>query len=216
MPAGPPPLAAAYEDRIAVVAEGLGARMTAATIARLAAWFDLLAAWNAKIDLTAAKSPDELVDLMLADALVLAHHERPGETVVDVGSGAGAPGLALHIVRPDLHVTLVEPAQKRVAFLRTASGQVPAADSGSLRILRTRIEDLESPRFACAVSRATFAPKAWLELAARLVSPEGAAWVLLAREDPPKIAGWQISVDEIYVWPLTRAKRRAVRYKVAV
>src|SRR5882672_5589799 len=123
MPAAPP-LAAAYEDRIAVVAEGLGAQMTEATIARLCTWFDLLAAWNAKIDLTAAKNPDELVDLMLADALMLARHEPEGEAVVDVGSGAGGPGLALYLVRPDLHVTLVEPAQKRVAFLRTASGQI--------------------------------------------------------------------------------------------
>jgi 16S rRNA (guanine527-N7)-methyltransferase len=216
MPAAPPPLAAVYENRIAVVAETLGVPMTGATIARLAAWFDLLAAWNAKIDLTAAKSPDELVDLMLADALLLARHEPEGETVVDVGSGAGGPGLALHLARPDLHVTLVEPAQKRVAFLRTASGQLSGVGAGSLRILRTRVEDLRGPRFACAVSRATFAPEAWLELAAGLVAPEGAAWVLLAREDPPKVAGWHITVDQIYVWPLTRAKRRAVRYKLAV
>src|SRR5882724_5137963 len=92
------PLATAYLDRISAVAEGLGAPLAEATIARLAAWFDLLAAWNAKIDLTAARDPDELADIMLADALVLARHEAKGATVVDVGSGAGGPGLGLYLL----------------------------------------------------------------------------------------------------------------------
>src|SRR5215468_5722896 len=161
MPGAPPPLATAYHDRIAIVAKGLGARISEPTIARLSAWFDLLVAWNAKIDLTAAKGPDELVDLMLADALVLARHEPEGETLVDVGSGAGGPGLALYFVRPDLRVTLVEPLQKRVAFLRTAGADVPR---GSLSVVRARAEDMPARggSFQCAISRATFAPETWL------------------------------------------------------
>lgn len=229
MPGAPTPLATAYHDRISAVAKGLGARISGPTIARLAAWFDLLVAWNAKIDLTAAKSPDELVDLMLADALVLARHEPAGETLVDIGSGAGGPGLALYLVRPDLRVTLVEPLQKRVAFLRTAGaetrgsvGEEPPADAhsghrGSLAVVRARAEDMpgRSASFQCAVSRATFAPETWLETATALVAPGGGAWVLLAREAPPRADRWEISVDESYEWPLTRAKRRAVRYKLA-
>jgi 16S rRNA (guanine527-N7)-methyltransferase len=239
MPGAPTPLATAYHDRISAVAEGLGARISKPTIARIAGWFDLLVAWNAKIDLTAAKSADELVDLMLADALVLARHEAEGAAVVDVGSGAGGPGLALHLIRPDLHVTLVEPLQKRVAFLRTAGaqaggvslgnalsvGQAGGASSGkassgggSLTVIRARAEDIapRAPSFDCAVARATFAPDVWLERAAPLVKPGGAAWVLLAREEPPQSSRWEISADESYVWPLTRANRRAVRYKLAV
>lgn len=227
MPGAPPPLATAYHDRIATVAKGLGARISEPTIARIAAWFDLLVAWNAKIDLTAAKGPDELVDLMLADALVLARHEPSGETLVDVGSGAGGPGLALYLVRPDLRVTLVEPLQKRVAFLRTAGAEPPAlapappagADvpRGSLTVVRARAEEMPArgASFQCAVSRATFAPETWLETARALVAEGASAWVLLAREPPPQAAGWEISVDESYEWPLTRAKRRAVRYKLA-
>jgi 16S rRNA (guanine527-N7)-methyltransferase len=219
MPGAPPPLATGYRDRISAVAERLGASLAEATIARIAVWFDLLAAWNAKIDLTAARNPDELADLMLADALVIARHEPKGATVVDIGSGAGGPGLGIYLVRPDLHVTLVEPLQKRVAFLRTAAAQAggdPFA-RGSLTVLRARGEVVaaRASRFGSAVSRATFAPDTWLELAARLVAPGGGAWVLLAREPPPAPPGWEISVDESYEWPLTRAKRRALRYKLA-
>jgi 16S rRNA (guanine527-N7)-methyltransferase len=225
---GPSPLATAYRDRISAVADGLGARISGPTIARIAAWFDLLVAWNAKIDLTAAKSPDELADLMLADALVLARHEPEGEVVVDVGSGAGGPGLALYLIRPDLRVTLVEPLQKRVAFLRAASAIVGRApEGGSLVVERARAEEIatriqspgaakRSAPFACAIARATFAPEVWLERATELVAPGGSAWVLLARDPPPRAPRWEISVDETYEWPLTRANRRAVRYKLAV
>jgi 16S rRNA (guanine527-N7)-methyltransferase len=85
-------------------------------------WLDRLEEWNARVDLTAARSTEELVDLMLADAFVVAPRIPRGVRVVDVGSGAGAPGLAIALLRPDLPVTLVEPLGKRVAFLRTVIG----------------------------------------------------------------------------------------------
>ena len=119
MPAALKPLGAGFLPRISAVARGLGATLDDDASARIAAWFDLIATWNAKVDLTAARSADELADLMLADALVVARHEPRERAVVDVGSGAGGPGLALYLARPDLRVTLVEPLQKRVAFLRS-------------------------------------------------------------------------------------------------
>src|SRR5258706_10248738 len=123
MPGALKPLGAGFLPLISAVATGLAAAVDAAVAAQVADWLDLVATWNAKVDLTAARSPEELVDLMLADALVLARREPPGRNVVDVGSGAGGPGLALHFARPDLSLTLVEPLQKRVSFLRTGSGQ---------------------------------------------------------------------------------------------
>src|SRR5258706_6321931 len=123
MPGALRPLGAGLLPLISAVASALGAAVDEEAAARIVTWLDLVATWNAKVDLTAARSPEELVDLMLADALVLARHKPPGRNVVDVGSGAGGPGLALHFARPDLSLTLVEPLQKRVSFLRTGSGQ---------------------------------------------------------------------------------------------
>jgi 16S rRNA G527 N7-methylase RsmG len=67
-------------------------------------WRDLLREWNQRMDLTAARGDDELFDLMLADALALAPRVAVNRRVVDVGCGAGAPGLALALLRPDLAV----------------------------------------------------------------------------------------------------------------
>lgn len=216
------PLGKAFHPLIARVARELAAPLEPDAVERLAAWLDLLAVWNAKVDLTAARGTDELVDLMIADALVLARLEQPGARVVDVGSGAGGPGLALALVRPDLAVTLVEPLQKRVAFLRTVAGHVlpVAGATGSLQVLRARGEELLVARahgttgseFASAMARATLAPSAWLELGARL-APHGVVSVLLAREAPPELIGWRQVHDESYQWPLTGAERRIVRYQ---
>src|SRR5439155_3335389 len=143
MPGALKPLGAAFLPLISSVARDLGATLEPGVAERVAAWFDLIAVWNAKVDLTAARTPEELADLMLADALVLARHEPRGQRVVDVGSGAGGPALALHCARPDLALTLVEPMQKRVAFLRTVMGRLgERAGSGSLRVVRARGEDV--------------------------------------------------------------------------
>jgi 16S rRNA (guanine527-N7)-methyltransferase len=166
--------------------------------------------WNAKINLTAARSADELVDLMIADALALAPHLPPGARVVDVGSGAGAPGLPLALVRRDLAVTLVEPLAKRTAFLRTVLALLGRTD---VCIASTKGEALGEAAFDVAVSRATFAPEAWLALGARLVRQGGDAWVLLAKESAPECAGMVEAQVLDYVWPRTQVLRRAVRYR---
>jgi len=218
MPSVLVPLGAHFLPLISAVAKGLGVSLDDHAVAGLVTWLDLMATWNAKVDLTAARSADELVDLMLADAIVLARHEPQANTVVDVGSGAGGPGLALSLSRPDLAVTLVEPRDKRVSFLRTVAGQLPRPEGrgGSLRVVRAQGEDLvrQGASFDSAVARAVLAPEPWLRLGARL-APAGAVWVLLAREPPPLLDGWEIDLDEPYIWPLTGAARRAVRYRRA-
>jgi 16S rRNA (guanine527-N7)-methyltransferase len=194
----------------------VGSGPTAADRASLDRWLALLREWNARIDLTAARTDAELEDLMLADAVLLATL-RDGEAllvpagsrVVDVGSGAGAPGLALALLRPDLKVTLVEPLAKRVSFLRTVIGSIGRTD---ITLWRGRGEDLarKSPgAFDVAISRATLAPATWVPVGLSLAPT---VWALLAREEPPVIAGAAIDADVTYAWPNTSAVRRAVRY----
>jgi 16S rRNA (guanine527-N7)-methyltransferase len=180
--------------------------------AHLATWIALLVEWNARMDLTAARTPEELVDLMLADAMVLAARIPHGARVVDVGSGAGAPGLPLALVRPDLAVTLIEPLTKRVAFLRTVIGTLRRGD---VRLERGRGEEaaVKSPEaWDHALSRATLAPPAWLALGARMVRPGGSVWALLAREEAPEVSGLTREDEVAYAWPCPGAAGRAVRY----
>jgi 16S rRNA (guanine527-N7)-methyltransferase len=211
-PADRGPLVERAAAALAAAAQGSAAAPDAAAKAAIGKWLALLEVWNARIDLTAAKTPEQLVDLMLADALVLAPRMPQGARVVDVGTGAGAPGLALALLRPDLKLTLVEPLQKRAAFLRTVLGEVGRAD---VTIARDRGEAHAGRRaWDAAVSRATLAPQAWLDLGVTLAGPGGVVWVLLAKEAPPTNAHAVVEHDVAYAWPLTHAERRAVGYRV--
>ena len=200
------------KDRIRQACSALGAAAPEPLVRALTTWLELIKTWNAHIDLTAARTDDELVDIMLADALVLGPRLPEAARVVDVGSGAGAPGLPIALARADLRVTLVEPLQKRVAFLRTVIGSIVAPGAAPV-VERARGEDLAQRHetFDVALSRAVLAPQRWVALGARLAAA-GDVWVLLARENPPALRGRRIAFDLRYVWPLTGAERRAVRY----
>lgn len=172
----------------------------------LAAWVADVAAWNQRIDLTAARDDRELCDLMIADAALLAMHVDPAARIVDVGSGAGAPGLPLAILSPGSKVDLVEPMQKRTTFLRLCVGKLGLVHR--VRVQQARGDAIRE-RYDVAISRATLAPDAWLELAAGLAPT---AWVLLARGEAPEVAGWSLAESHAYTWPLTGAHRRALRF----
>lgn len=173
-------------------------------------WLDLLREWNQRMDLTAARGDDELYDLMLADALALSSRVPEKARVVDVGCGAGAPGLALALLRPDLGVTLVEPLAKRIAFLRTVVGTLGRTDV----VLAKEKGEATAARapngWDVAISRATLAPSEWIPLGLRLAPT---AWALLAKDDPPEVPETTRAEDVTYSWILTGASRRAVRYE---
>jgi 16S rRNA (guanine527-N7)-methyltransferase len=74
-----------------------------------------------------------------------------GTRLLDIGSGAGLPGIPLAIARPDLAVTLLEPRARRAAFLRHAARTVPA---GNVEVLEVRVQSLGEPRYKVATARA--------------------------------------------------------------
>ncbi len=112
-------------QRAAVASTGA---LPESTVDALSTWMERIEKWNTRMDLTAARSREELVDLMLVDALILGARIPRDVRLVDVGTGAGAPGLALAVLRPDLHVTLVEPLGKRASFLSTEAGVLGRRD----------------------------------------------------------------------------------------
>lgn len=152
-------------------------------------WLEAVRVWNRKIDLTAAKTDDDLVELALQDAVEIAGRLDPRvRRLVDVGPGFGAPGLAVAILRPDLAVTLVEPLGKRATFLRTVVGAL--GEVSRIEIRQAKGESLAEAgeTFDAAISRATLAPPAWLALG-DLLAPAGEVVLLLAREEVPASSG---------------------------
>lgn len=178
-------------------------------LADLSAYLDLVVSWNRRVDLTAARSAEELVDLTLADAAVLASvtAEQEGTRWVDVGSGAGAPGLVIAMLRTADRMTLVEPKEKRVAFLRSVIGELGMT---GVVVRRGRSNLLPDDWADVGVSRATLPPGDWLQEGARLARR---VWVLLARGEPPAPRGFRVIRDVRYTWPLTGVARRAVCYE---
>lgn len=174
-----------------------------------------LRSWAARLDLVAPRSADEFLDLALFDAAVVAQVEAvrgtASDTVLDVGSGGGAPGIPLAILLAALRgpsgFTLVEPRAKRVTFLRSVTSRLTTV---RIDVVKGRSEVLPSGAAAVAVARATLPPEEWLAEGARLVTR--AVWVLLARGPAPSRPGWTIDADVDYEWPLVGHARRAVRY----
>ena len=173
---------------------------------QLVTWLDLVVAWSERVDLTAARDADTLVDLLLADATALASTQLTG-SVIDVGSGVGAPAIPLAILRPTLTLTLVEPRERRAAFLRTSCGTLSRPD---IQLLRKRSMEVETGFAELALSRATLPPPLWLREGARLA--QRGVWVLLGQDEPPTLESWHADLDLSYDWPLTAGRRRAVRY----
>jgi 16S rRNA (guanine527-N7)-methyltransferase len=129
--------------------------------------------WRRRINLTGALSAQELALHALESTLgasLIAH----GARVIDIGSGAGFPGLPLAIVRPDLSVTLVEPRQRRAAFLRHSVRELLLQNT---TVFQGRIEEVGGQTFDTATTRAVGGLPRWIGDAAFL-KPAGTllAW----------------------------------------
>jgi 16S rRNA (guanine527-N7)-methyltransferase len=87
----------------------------------ISTYIDLLLKWNARMNLTAVRSPEQIVERHFGEALFAARHLLTPESaisVADVGSGAGFPGIPLKIYAPNLKLTLIEAQGKKATFLR--------------------------------------------------------------------------------------------------
>lgn len=81
-------------------------------------YMKLLLEWNEKINLTAITEEDDIILKHFADSLTISKYIKEGKSVVDVGTGAGFPGIPLKIAREDVNVTLVDSLNKRLLFLQ--------------------------------------------------------------------------------------------------
>jgi 16S rRNA (guanine527-N7)-methyltransferase len=99
----------------------LPAPLTQAQLAALAAYLELLLHWNARINLTAVRRPEEIVTRHFGESLFAASQLLTPDShlhALDVGSGAGFPGLPLKIYAPDIRLTLIESQNKKATFLK--------------------------------------------------------------------------------------------------
>src|SRR5580693_1500012 len=100
----------------------LSAALSAAQLDDISTYIDLLLRWNARINLTSIRQPEAIVTRHFGESMFAARHlfpdPGPPASLIDVGSGAGFPGVPFKFWAPQLHLTLIESTQKKVAFLR--------------------------------------------------------------------------------------------------
>lgn len=95
--------------------------LSSSQIGQMRAYLDLLLRWNSKINLTSVRTEEECVTRHFGESLYLARWVSLQGKLLDIGSGAGFPGLALRIAFPELATTLLEPVAKKRAFLKEAT-----------------------------------------------------------------------------------------------
>lgn len=201
------------EDHIQALADQMSFSLSQEQRQALGAFAALVSKWGQKTDLVAGKDPASLMEILFCDAFELAHPSIiGGGRLIDVGAGAGAPGVPLALLRPELEVTLLEPRRRRVAFMRTAVGALGL--SGRVKVVEGRLEETppQGAPWDVAMSRATFEPPEWLrrgsEIGARVL-------VLLGRLPTPSLEGWSEVARRPYRIPTTDASRSIVAFEGA-
>ncbi len=107
------------ENRLVTGARELGINLSASQVEQFRTYTDLLLEWNTKVNLTRITSPEDIVLKHYLDSLTCLKvaEFQTGDTVADVGTGAGFPGVPISIARPDVKVVLIDATRKRLAFL---------------------------------------------------------------------------------------------------
>ena len=109
------------EPNVRALLEPFQLELNSSQITQLLAYLDLLLYWNRKINLTSIRTEKECVTRHFGESLYLARWVALKGNLLDIGSGAGFPGLALRIAFPELATTLLEPVAKKRAFLKEAA-----------------------------------------------------------------------------------------------
>ena len=147
-------------------------------VEKLLRYHKMLTDWNTRIDLTAVLDPIEMVDRHYLDsASPLGLGLIPaGARVIDVGTGAGLPGIPLSILRPDIRVTLLDSLKKRVDFLRAVLDALDlAAEAEHMRAEDAGRSAAHRETYDLAVSRAVAPTPVLMELMLPLVKVGGRA-----------------------------------------
>jgi 16S rRNA (guanine527-N7)-methyltransferase len=146
---------------------------------RLLRYLDELQHWNEAYNLTAVRAPVDMVFRHVLDSLVVLPHMRG--RIVDVGSGAGLPGVPLAIANPTLPITLLDSSLKKARFLRHVKREL-ALDN--VEVLQQRVEKYHAKEpFDTVVSRAFAALGEFLQAALHLCAPGGRLLAMVGRID---------------------------------
>ncbi len=152
---------------------------------QLLSYQQLLSRWNKVVNLTAVRNPAEMISRHLLDALsilpVIRSHLLNADStqlrILDMGSGAGLPGIPLAIADSRLEVTMVDSAARKTRFIRQAIAELNIANA---TVIHSRVEDLTIDAFPCLVARAFSTPVDIINKSGHLCTPGGCFVLMMA------------------------------------
>jgi len=169
----------------------LGVKLTSYQLSTLEQYEQQLQEWNSRFNLTAIQEPEKIRTKHFLDSLtcLLAMRDTPMDKIIDVGTGAGFPGLPLKILYPRMQLTLVESVRKKVDFLYHI---VQTLGLEGVEILNDRVEtigqiDLHRQRYDWAIARAVAVMPVLMEYLIPLVRVGGAAIAMKGVNAPAEV-----------------------------
>lgn len=166
-----------FQSALQQAAVQFGLELSQDQLAAFHTYYNLLVDWNNKINLTAITEPDEVAVKHMIDSLSCydAAVFTPGCSVIDVGTGAGFPGLPLKMIHSDIKLTLLDSLNKRVNFLQQV---VDSLQLKEVAVIHSRAEEgakqkLYREQYHVAVSRAVARLNVLCELCMPFVKPGG-------------------------------------------
>jgi len=178
---------------------------------KLATLLAELERWNKKVNLTAIRDADEMITGHLLDSLVALPFLQ-GERILDIGTGAGFPGLPLAICRPGHRFELLDSNNKKIMFVQHAATLLQL---GNVTAIKARTQDYApAERFDTVIARAVGPLDRLLTMAGHHVGEDGVFVALKGRypaEELQKLpAGWEYDIAELDVPGLEKGSRHAV------
>ncbi|HEY4773132.1 MAG TPA: 16S rRNA (guanine(527)-N(7))-methyltransferase RsmG, partial [Steroidobacteraceae bacterium] len=195
-------------QRLVRDAAALGVSLAAADAERLCALLDELVRWNRTFNLTAIRSPAEMLTHHLLDSLAI-HSDLVGERIADVGTGAGFPGLPLALIQPARRFTLIDSNGKKIRFVAHAARLLGLAN---VEALQARAEELSpEPRFDTVMARALAPLPELLNTVAGLAGPDTRVLAMKGKRPEKELAAlpraWRVmSVRPLLVPGLAEAR----------